>query len=99
MGIFNALKKIGSALRGGSSSGSPANTPTAISSLDNPAPGDPELASILNSAQIIETLVQLYGTPQENNRLEISEDRSPSSRFDDVLKTSNLLATQIRIYR
>ena len=94
MAIFSALKKVGSALRGRFSSGSPANTPTAVGDLDNPAPGDPELANILKSAQIIETLVQIYGTPQENNRLEISEDRSPSSKFDDVLKTSNLLATQ-----
>jgi len=94
MGIFNALKKVGAAIRGSSSSGSPANTPTAISSLDNPAPGDPELQARLQSAKIIETLVEIFGTPQENNRLEISEDRSPSSKFDNVLKTSNLLATQ-----
>ena len=38
MAIFSALKKVGSALRGRFSSGSPANTPTAVGDLDNPAP-------------------------------------------------------------
>ncbi len=92
MGIFSALKKIRN-ITSGQSSGSPANTPTAATSAtaNNSAP---ELDAQIQSAQIIETLVQIYGGPQENNRLEISEDRSPSSRFDNVLKTSNLLATQ-----
>ena len=92
MSIFNALKKIRN-LATGRPSGSPANTPTAATNTtaDNlPA----NVQAELQSAQIIETLVQIYGGPQENNRLEISEDRSPSSRFDNVLKTSNLLATQ-----
>jgi hypothetical protein len=94
MAIFSALKKIRTAtdsLR--RSGGDPANTPTAATNAtasNLPA----HVQAQLQSAQIIETLVQLYGGPQENNRLEISEDRSPSSKFDNVLKTSNLLATQ-----
>ena len=92
MGIFSALKKIRN-ITSGQSSGSPANTPTAATSA-TANNFSPELDAQIQSAQIIETLVQIYGGPQENNRLEISEDRSPSSRFDNVLKTSNLLATQ-----
>ncbi len=92
MGIFSALKKIRN-ITPGQSSGSPANTPTAATSA-TANNSRPELDAQIQSAQIIETLVQIYGGPQENNRLEISEDRSPSSRFDNVLKTSNLLATQ-----
>ncbi len=94
MGIFNALKKI----RTASSSlrrlgGNPANTPTAAT--NTPIEGvSPTLAAQIKSARIIEKLVELFGTPQQNNRLEISEDRSPSSKFDNVLNTSNLLGVQ-----
>jgi hypothetical protein len=80
----------------GRSSGSPANTPNAASNnfgLDTTQLTDEQLAQ-LQSAQIIETLISLFSPVQENNRLEISEDRSPSSKYDNVLKTSNLLATQ-----
>ena len=91
--IRNAFNKVRNAVTGGSS-GSPANTPNAATSVDNPSPGDPELTALLESARIIESLVSLFGGNQENNRLEVSEDASPSSKFDNVLKTSNLLATQ-----
>jgi len=94
MGIFNALKKVrtaASSLR--RSGGSPANTPTAAT--DTPIEGvSPALAAQIESARIIEKLVELFGIPQQSNRLEISEDRSPSSKFDNVLNTSNLLGVQ-----
>ena len=99
MGIFNALKKIRNVVTG-RSSGSPANTPNVAPTstgtnlgLDVSELTDEQLVQ-LQSAQILETLISLFAPPQENNRLEISEDRSPSSKYDNVLKTSNLLATQ-----
>ena len=95
MGILNALKKIRN-LATGRSSGSPANTPRGTATnlgLDVSELTDEQLVQ-LQSAQILETLISLFAPSQENNRLEISEDRSPSSKYDNVLKTSNLLATQ-----
>ena len=86
------LKKLRNAVFGGSS-GSPENTPTVVSSIDELAPGNPQLSAQLNS-EIIETLVQIYGTPQDNDQLQDSADTSPSSKFDNVLNKSSLLATQ-----
>ena len=93
MPLLSGLKKLRNAVFGGSS-GSPENTPTAVSSIDELAPGNPQLYAQLNSAKIIETLVQIYGTPQDNDQLQDSADTSPSSKFDNVLNKSSLLATQ-----
>lgn len=98
MPLRSAFRKVRNAVSS-RLSGSPGNTPTAVTEATNAAAATgtslpANVQAQLQSAQIIEILVQLYGGPQENNRLEISEDRSPSSKFDNVLKTSNLLATQ-----
>ena len=106
-GLKSAFKKVSNAGRSLYRAGSsllptpvrPANTPTAateaLEEASAPTANIPaHLQAQLQSAQIIETLVQIYGGPQENNRLEISEDSSPSSKFDNVLKTSSLLETQ-----
>ena len=98
MPLRSAFRKVRNAVSS-RLSGSPGNTPTAVTEATNAAAATgtslpAHVQAQLQSAQIIEILVQLYGGPQENNRLEISEDRSPSSKFDNVLKTSNLLATQ-----
>ena len=88
---FRKVRSAASSLLG--SGGDPANTPTAAT--NTPMEGvSPTLAAQIESARIIEKLVELFGTPQQNNRLEISEDRSPSSKFDNVLNTSNLLGVQ-----
>ena len=52
MGLIGGLKKLRNAVFGGSS-GSPENTPTAVSSIDELAPGNPQLSAQLNSAKII----------------------------------------------
>jgi hypothetical protein len=91
--IRNAFNKVRNAVTGGSS-GSPANTPNAATSIDNPSPGDPELTALLESARIIEALINLFGVTQENNRLEISENTSPSSKFNNVLNNSKMLTTE-----
>ncbi len=98
MGIFNALKKIRNVVTG-RSSGSPANTPTAATDASEAASASnanipAHLQAQLQSAQIIEALVRIYSGPQEDDRLITSEDSSPSSKFDNVLKKTNLLATQ-----
>lgn len=70
-----------------------ASAPTSASSIET-SDLSPELQAQVQSAKIIETLIEIFGTPQENNRLETSERNAPSSKYNNFLKGTNLLSTQ-----
>ena len=84
--IFETLRRVSESAR--TNPGDPGNTPVGTPNSDTGLP--PDVEAQIQSARIIEDLVQIYGSPQQNNRMSNDREQSPSSRTNNLLKNSGV---------
>ena len=80
--IFATIQRLAEMAR--NTAGDPSNSPAGALGSDTGLP--PETLDQINSARIIEDLVEIYGKTQENNRMSSFREQSPSSRTNNLLK-------------